>query len=205
MKRHSPAAERNRGPLAEVLREELPATGLVLEIASGTGEHAMHFACTFPKLEWQPSDTDPGALASIAAWREEALAAAGAGAVANLRAPIALDVCGGRWPQDRVAAILAVNLVHISPPEASEALFENAGQLLEPDAPLILYGPFCEAGVVMAPSNRAFDASLKARDPRWGLRKVSWLDKLATANGLLRTGRVAMQANNLTLVFRRHV
>ncbi len=202
MKRHSPAASRNREPIAQVLREELPAEGLVLELASGTGEHAAHFARAFPRLEWQPSDADAGALSSIAAWRDDELAA---GAGANLRSPIRLDVCGADWPQERVVAILAVNLVHISPPNVSEALFEGAGRVLAPEAPLILYGPFVEEEVETAPTNREFDISLKMRDPIWGLRRVAWLDELADGNGMRLVRRTAMPANNLMLVYRRNL
>ncbi len=200
MKRHAPAAARNRAPLEAVLREELPDHGLMLEIASGTGEHAAHFARGFPHLEWQPSDREPEALASIAAWREEALAE---GAGGNLRPPLALDVREMPWPLAEAAGILCINMVHISPPEASEALMAGAGRLLQADAPLILYGPYLEDKIAAAPTNLTFDRSLKARDPRYGLRATHWMDELALANGLARVRRVAMPANNLVLVYRR--
>jgi hypothetical protein len=196
MKRHAPAAERNRDPIAEVLAGELPASGLVLEVASGTGEHAVHFARRFPQLQWQPSDPDPNALASIAEWREEA-------GLANLLPPIELDASAPSWPNVSPVAIVCINMVHISPPEAAEGLLEHAGRLLPAGAPLILYGPYLEEEVVTAPSNLAFDASLKARDPAWGLRLVSWIDWLAHRQGLERTRRAGMPANNLVLVYRR--
>ena len=200
MRQSAPAAMRNREPIAEVLREELPDHGTVLEIASGTGEHALYFAQTFPHFDWQPSDPDPDALRSIAAWREDALAAGGA---ANLREPLALDVRASRELDEPLAAILCINMIHISPPDATEALFGLAGRLLGPDDPLLLYGPFIEEDEPTAASNIAFDRSLKDRDPQWGLRRVSWLDELAGANGLVCTRRVAMPANNLVLIYRR--
>lgn len=200
MKCRSPAAARNREPIAAVLRDELPARGLVLEVASGTGEHAVHFARVFPALTWQPSDCDPEALASIAAWREAEIAT---GAADNLLPPIRLDVSKGDWPERPVAAILSINLVHISPPRAAEALFEGAGRLLASGAPLVLYGPFLEQATATAASNIAFDASLRAREPSWGLRDIAWLDRLGTESGLARTRRIAMPANNLMLVYRR--
>jgi SAM-dependent methyltransferase len=195
MKRYAPATARNREPIAEVLAEELPERGLVLEIASGSGEHAVHFARLFPGLAWQPSDPDADARASIEAWGEEA-------GLANVRPAIELDAAG-QWPIDRADAILCVNMTHISPPEATRGLFAGAGRVLAPGAPLIVYGPFIEREVGTAPSNLAFDADLKRRNPAWGLRDARWLDELAEATGLERTRRVAMPANNLTLVYRR--
>ena len=196
MKRHAPATERNREPIAEVLAEELPSAGLVLEIASGTGEHAVHFARRFPQNDWQPSDPDPAARDSIAAWREEA-------GLANLRAPIELDASVPPWPIGRADAALCINMVHISPPAATEGLFVQAARVLPPGAPLILYGPWLEADVETAPSNLAFDADLKSRCPEWGLRQVEWLDRIAAGAGFRRTRRVAMPANNLILVYRK--
>ncbi|WP_165853457.1 DUF938 domain-containing protein [Aurantiacibacter aquimixticola] len=196
MKRHAPATQRNRAAIAGVLAEELPDAGTVLEIASGTGEHAIYFARRFTQLAWQPSDPDQEALTSIAAYREES-------ALANLRAPVALDASEHGWPREEAAAILCVNMIHISPPEATRGLLAGAGRLLNQGAPLILYGPFFEREVETAPSNLAFDASLKSRDPRWGIRDVAWLDELASAAGLSRTRRVEMPANNLMLVYRK--
>jgi hypothetical protein len=196
MKRHAPAVERNREPITAVLTEELPAEGLVLEVASGTGEHAVHFAQTYPRLSWQPSDPEEESLASIAAWREDAR-------LANLLAPIALDASASPWPIARADAVLCINMVHISPLEATEGLLAGAAALLAPGAPLILYGPYLEAAVATAPSNLEFDAWLKRRDPRFGLRSAEWLDERAAAHGFARARRVAMPANNLTLVYRR--
>ncbi|MBC7158485.1 MAG: DUF938 domain-containing protein [Porphyrobacter sp.] len=196
MKCHAPAAARNRDPIAAVLAQELPASGLVLEIASGTGEHAAHFAGRFPHLLWQPSDPDPAALASIEAWRAEA-------ALGNLLPPIALDAAGAQWPVDRGDAIVCINMVHISPPASAEGLLAGAGRLLPEGAPLVLYGPFREDGVDLAPGNVSFDRSLRAQDERWGLRRAEWIDELADRAGLRRSRRVEMPANNLTLVYRR--
>jgi SAM-dependent methyltransferase len=195
--RSAPAALRNRDAIAAVLGEALPVSGLVLEVASGTGEHAIHFARLFPRLEWQPSDPDPEARASILAWSE----AAGA---PNLREPIALDAASDCWPIDRADALLCINMVHISPWQATEGLMRGAGRVLaDAGAPLILYGPYRRAGTSTAASNEAFDASLKARDPRWGLRDLEAVAAEAARNGLRLEKLVEMPANNLTLVFRR--
>jgi len=195
MKCSAPAALRNRDAIAEVLRDELPAHGMVLEIASGTGEHAVHFARAFPSLRWQASDADESALGSIAAWRAEA-------GLGNLLEPVRLDAGSPDWPVTQAHAIVCINMVHISPPAASEGLFAGAARLLAPDAPLILYGPYVEDGVETAPPNLAFDRSLRERDARWGLRNIAWLDELAADRGLARTRRQAMPANNLMLVYR---
>ena len=196
MKRTAPAAGRNRESIAAVLAEELPGTGLVLEVASGTGEHAVHFAQTFPALDWQPSDPDAEARASLAAWREEA-------GLANLRDPLPLDAAAPRWPVQRADAVLCINMVHISPLAATEGLLAGAAGLLAPGAPLVLYGPYLEADVETAPSNLEFDAWLKQRDPEFGLRSREWLDTLAASHGFALTRRVAMPANNLMLVYRK--
>ncbi|MCB2088993.1 MAG: DUF938 domain-containing protein [Sphingomonadaceae bacterium] len=196
MKRFAPATERNREPLLAVLKQELPKTGLLLEVAAGSGEHAVFLAPHFPQLQWQPSDPDAEALASIAAWREDA-------GSANLLAPLALDASAATWPIERADAMLCVNMVHISPWQASEGLFAAAGRMLPAGAPLVLYGPFIEDGVETAPSNLAFDESLRSRDPRWGIRSVSALDDLAAVHGLTRMARHQMPANNLTLVWRK--
>jgi SAM-dependent methyltransferase len=196
VKRHAPAAGRNREPIAAVLTEELPPSGVMLEIASGTGEHAVHFARTFPHLDWQPSDPDPDARESIATWREEA-------GLPNLLPPLELDAADADWPLANADAVLCINMVHISPVAATEGLVAGAAQLLAPGAPLILYGPYFDAEVETAPSNLAFDRDLRSRNPEWGLRPVEWLDGLAQNAGFRRTRRVAMPANNLTLVYRR--
>lgn len=196
MKQHAPATQRNREPIAKVLAAELPGSGRVLEIAAGTGEHAMFFAARFQALEWLPSDPSPEALASIEAWREDYEGD-------NLAEPVLLDAARRDWPVDRADAILCINMVHISPWKASTGLFDGAARLLEKGAPLILYGPFFEPDVEPAPSNLDFDRSLKARDPRWGIRDLAEIDRLAERSGFTRTARCEMPANNLTLVYRR--
>ena len=196
MKRHAPAAERNREPIAAVLREALPERGTVLEVASGTGEHAAFFAAQFPSLHWQPSDPDAASLESIRAWREQA-------ALPNLLAPVCLDASAPGWPVERADAILCINMVHISPWPATEGLMRGAGRLLPPGGPLILYGPYRRAEVATAPSNEAFDRSLKARNPEWGLRDVAEVRAEAEQQGLAFERLWEMPANNLTLLFRR--
>ena len=196
MKRHAPATARNAEPLANVLASELPEKGLVLEIASGTGEHAVFLARRFPQLRWQPSDRDEGALDSIRAWASEA-------ALENIADPILLDTASIEWPIEHADALLCVNMVHISPWEATEGLFAGAAEVLGRGAPLILYGPFIEDGVETAASNLAFDRSLKDRDSRGGLRRLDDLDRLAAKHRFVRTERHAMPANNLVLVYRQ--
>jgi SAM-dependent methyltransferase len=194
--RSAPAALRNREPIAQVLREWLPDTGLVLEIASGTGEHAVYFAGQFPKLEWQPSDIHPDALASI----EARVAASGA---SNVRKPIEIDASKPNWPIDRAAAVLSINMVHISPWGSALGLLIEAARVLPEGAPLILYGPWMTDAIETAPSNVAFDADLKSRDPRWGLRKVEEFAVAAAERGLALEETRAMPANNLMLLLRR--
>ncbi|MGV9009889.1 DUF938 domain-containing protein [Brevundimonas sp.] len=194
----SPAVARNTGPILEVLRAHLPARGAVLEIAAGSGEHAVAFARALPGLDWTPSDPSPEARASIAAWSEAA-------ALPNLTAPLALDVLDkATWPQGPVQALVCINMIHISPWSATDALMRLAGQtLVQPGGLLILYGPFREADAPLAPSNAAFDDSLKARDPSWGLRDLDAVVEAARAEGLRLTLRREMPANNLMLLFRR--
>lgn len=192
--RHAPAAARNRDPILAVLRETLPASGLILEIASGTGEHVCHFAEALPQLDWQPSDPDPDALASIAAWSE---------GIPNIRRPFRLDAAAPDWPLSHADAILCINMIHISPLSATEGLFAGAARLLPPGAPLYLYGPYRRADVLTAPSNEAFDASLQARNPEWGLRQLEDVLALAKHAGFGFERLVEMPANNLSLVLRR--
>ena len=194
-KRHAPATERNRDAILSVLRQELPPSGLVLEVASGSGEHAIHFAAAFPDLDWQPTDPDPEALASIAAWRDEA-------ALPNLRPPLRLDACEG-WPVERADAILCINMVHISPWAATVGLMRGAERLLEAGAPLYLYGAYRQAGVETAPSNEAFDADLRARNPEWGVRALEDVIAEAEGRGLALDTVTPMPANNLSVVFRK--
>lgn len=196
-KQHAPATLRNREPIAEVLARELPATGTVLEIAAGTGEHAVHFAQSFPALHWQPTDPSPEAIASIAAYRAEYRGT-------NLSAPLLLDAAKPEtWSVREAAAILCINMIHISPWEATLGLFRGAAQLLgSGGGPLICYGPFLEQGVETAPSNLDFDVSLKARDSRWGLRDADEVSKVASKHKMARSARYALPANNIMLVYR---
>jgi SAM-dependent methyltransferase len=193
----SPAAARNTGPILEVLRAHLPARGRVLEIAAGSGEHAVAFAGALPGLEWTPSDPSAEARTSIAAW-------AGAAGLANLRPPLTMDVLDeAGWPDGPFAAVLCINMIHISPWAATEGLMRLAGRVLPVGGLLATYGPYREADVPLAPSNAAFDESLKARDPAWGLRDRDEVAAAAKAEGLALTRRVVMPANNLMLLFRR--
>ena len=196
MKQHAPATLRNREPIAAVLAEELPLAGTVLEIASGTGEHAVFLAGRFPALHWQPSDPDDIALASIAAWREDSR-------LANLHPPLRLDAAASEWPQIAINAVFCCNMAHISPPAATIGVLRGAAHLLGGGEPLIFYGPFFEPDLVTAASNLAFDADLQRRNPAWGIRQIGWLDDLAAQSGFVRTRRAAMPANNLMLVYRR--
>jgi Protein of unknown function (DUF938) len=191
-RKHAPATLRNREAIAAVLAEVLPETGLVLEVASGSGEHCAFFAERFPGLHWQPSDPEPSALTSIASW------CAGLG---NVAAP--LDASAADWPVERADALLCINMVHISPWEATLGLLDGAVRVLPTGAPLILYGPYRRAEVEIAPSNEAFDASLRARDPRWGLRDVADVSAAASARGLAFERVVEMPANNIVLIYRR--
>jgi len=193
-RRHAPATERNREPIAAVLAETLPAEGHVLEVASGTGEHCAWFAERFPTLIWQPSDPDLEALASIAAWTAD---------LNNVLPPIGLDAAADEWPLDRADAILCVNMVHISPWAATLGLMAGAGQLLAPGAPLILYGPYRRHGVPTAPSNEQFELWLKEKSAEYGLRYLEDVTAAAEAHGLALEQVVEMPANNLMPVFRR--
>jgi Protein of unknown function (DUF938) len=198
-KQHAPATLRNRDAIAAVLARELPPSGTVLEVAAGTGEHAVFFAAAFPALAWQPSDPSPEALASIAAHRAEYPGS-------NCAAPVLLDAAvPDHWPVAHADAILCINMVHISPWAATTGLFAGAARILRGHgAPLILYGPYLEQGVETAPSNLEFDASLQARDPRWGLRHAEDLDGLAAQHSMARAARHALPANNIMLIYRRN-
>lgn len=196
MKLSSPAAARNVGPIGEVLQDWLPEGGLVLEIAAGSGEHALAFSRRFPQLRWQPSDPDPQARASIAEWRE-------AEGPANLLGPLAVDVCDPNWPVERADAVVAINMAHISPWEASIGLIDGAARLLGQRGVLILYGPWIVEGIETAPSNLAFDADLKSRNSSWGLRRVVDFAAEAERRGLELSGERRMPANNYMLLFRR--
>jgi len=193
---HSPAAERNKGPIAEVLERVLPRAGLVLEIAGGSGQHVVHFARALPQLQWQPSEADPTLLGAM-------VARLGHEGLANVCAPLALDVRARPWPVREAEAIVCINLLHIAPWPVTEALMDGAGTVLGAGAVLYLYGPFRRAGRHTAPSNAAFDADLRARDPRWGVRDLEAVEAAARGAGLDLAQILAMPANNLSLVFTR--
>lgn len=196
MKRDAPATARNREPILAVLRAVLPPAGTVLEIASGTGQHAVHFARALVGLTWQPSDPDPAARASIAAWAAEAR-------LANLRPPLAIDVVSGSFDVPDVAAVVAVNMVHISPWEATLGLLRGAAAALPVGGPLYLYGPYRRGGTHTAPTNAMFDVELRARNPAWGVRDLEALEAAAAAEDLRLDHVVEMPANNLSVTFRR--
>ncbi len=197
MKRHAPAAERNKSYITEVLRGELVEPTTLLEIASGTGQHAVHVAAELPHLTVQPSDADPEAVASIAAYRDEA-------GIDNLLPPRQLDVEAASWNGlPKVGAMLCCNMVHIAPWTAAQGLFRGAGEVLPSGGPLFLYGPFRFDGRYTAESNATFDASLRARDPSWGVRDTAELTALAAENGLRRERVIDMPANNHVILFRK--
>ncbi|WP_292067419.1 DUF938 domain-containing protein [Brevundimonas sp. UBA7664] len=193
----SPAVARNTAPILEVLKAHLPGRGRVLEIAAGSGQHAVAFASALPGLDWTPSDPSPEARASIEAW-------AAAASLPNLGPPLALDVLDpATWPEGSMQAVVCINMIHISPWAATEGLMALAGSRLAVGGLLVLYGPYREAEVPLTASNAAFDESLKARDPAWGLRDRDEVAAAAKAGGLALTRRVQMPANNLMLLFRR--
>ncbi|MCX5747215.1 MAG: DUF938 domain-containing protein [Proteobacteria bacterium] len=193
MKQHAPATARNQDPILEVLVRVLPPSGVVLELASGTGEHAVHFARGLPHLAWQPTDPDATARASIAAWRADS-------ALANLDTPLPLDAASLAWPLAHADAIVCINMIHISPWEATLGLFAGARRTLPVGGVLVTYGPYRFAGET-APSNEAFDRSLRQRDPRWGLRDVEELRVAAVAHEMHLVETIAMPANNHALIY----
>ena len=195
-RRSAPAALRNRDSIADVLAEWLPPSGLVLEIASGSGEHVVHFAARFPDLTWQPSDIHPDALASIAAWREEAN-------LPNIEASLAIDASSDDWPIDRADAVLSINMVHISPWASALGLLEGSRRILAAGSPLIMYGPWLCDGISTAESNAAFDSDLRHRDPEWALRRVEDFAEAAKERLLILEATREMPANNLMLLLRR--
>ena len=192
----APAAERNRQPILGVLSRVLPDSGLVLEVASGSGEHALWFARALHSLVWQPSDPDPACRRSIAGH------AAQAGS-ATIEAPLDLDAGAADWPIERADAVVCINMIHISPWRATAGLIAGAARILPPEGVLYLYGPYLRGGHQTAPSNAAFDASLRARNPDWGLRAVEAVAEAAGPQGLTLSEVVDMPANNLSLVFTR--
>ncbi len=192
----SPAAARNAPPIAELLKRVLPSSGLVLEIASGSGEHAAYFARALPALLWQPSDPDEAARRSIVAHARTA-------GLANLRSPLAIDATRAPWPAARADAVIAINMIHIAPWDATIGLMAGADATLPDGGVLYLYGPFRENGAHTAPSNAAFDDSLRARNASWGVRDIEAVAAAGRAHGLHLVERVAMPANNLSLIFHR--
>lgn len=195
MRLQYPATARNREPLLAVLRPRLPAHGTVLEVASGSGEHAVCFGAALPHLRFQPSDLDPDARASIAAWVEHE-------GLPNVSPPVALDVVQWPWPITQADAVLCVNMIHIAPWEATQGLLAGAARVLPPGGPLVLYGPYLVDGHT-APSNREFDQSLRSRDPQWGVRELRDVEREAGRHGLSLVETVAMPANNLVVVLLR--
>ena len=194
-RRHAPATLRNRDAIAAVLADWLPPAGAVLEVASGSGEHVVHFAAAFPLLDWQPSDPDADALSSIAAWSADEQ-------VPNLAPPLMLDAAAADWPLASADAVLCINMVHISPWAATVGLFMRGAKLLKKGAPLILYGPYFRKDYPTAPSNVAFDESLRARDAEWGVRWLEDVTEVAEAKGFELAQVREMPANNLMLLYR---
>lgn len=193
---HAAATERNRQPILDVLRRILPSTGLVLEIASGTGQHVAYFAGALPGVRWQPSDASPAHLASISAWSTAA-------GTDNIASPLLLDVEQSPWPATAADAILNINMVHIAPWSSTEALFRGAASVLPPAGVLFLYGPFKRDGQHTSESNQRFDDRLRAEDPRWGVRDLGDVETVAARAGFVLAEIVAMPANNLSLIFRK--
>lgn len=192
-RRSAPAALRNRDPILDVLRRVLPASGRVLEIASGSGEHVVHFARHLPHLTWQPSDPSPEARQSIAAWAE---------GLEAVDAPLDLDASRLPWPVDAVAAILCINMIHISPWEATLGLMREAGRILQAGGLLYLYGPYRRADRPLAPGNAAFDEDLRSRNALWGLRDLDAVIACAAEQGLAFEQAIDMPAKNLSVIFR---
>jgi len=195
-RQYRPHVVRNRDPVLEVLRRILPPMGLVLEVASGSGEHLAYFAAKLPALIWQPTDPDPEALASIAAHRADA-------ALPNLLEPLNLDVTAQQWPMARADAVMCCNMIHISPWASTEGLLAGAARTLPLEGLLYLYGPYKIGGEHTASSNRDFDLDLRARNPAWGIRDLDDVTALAERHGLKLAETVPMPANNLSVIFRR--
>jgi len=191
-----PSAERNKGPILDVLERVLPARGVVLEVASGTGQHVVHFAKALPGLAWQPSDPDPELRESIAL-------RVGEEQLANVNPPIDLDVTRLPWPLQTAAAVVGINLIHVAPWSATLALLKGAQALLPPQHVLFLYGPYRRFGQHTSKSNEQFDSDLRAHDPEWGLRDLEAMSGVAASSGFVLAEIVEMPANNLSLIFRR--
>jgi SAM-dependent methyltransferase len=197
-KRDAPATHRNREPILARLEHWLDRPATVLEVASGTGQHAVFFAEKLPHLVWQPTDGDPSSLESISAWAEES-------GLPNLRPPLLLDASGPQWPvvAGEVDAIFNANMIHIAPWTAAVGLLAGAGRILPVAGRLFLYGPFEIDGVQTSPSNAAFDESLRARDPSWGVRALEDVCTVADASGLVHEETADLPANNKLVVFRK--
>ncbi len=206
-RQYAPAFQRNHQPILAILEQELPKQGIVLEIASGTGEHAAFFAQQLPHLGWLPSDQAPSSLTSITAWQHKVHGA-------NLYKPIPINVCQPNWPEFviqtldnyglmdfKVVAIININMIHISPWQATAGLMAGSARLLSPQGILYLYGPFIQVDQPTAPSNLAFDQSLKTRNPAWGIRQLAEVSHLAAQYGLSLKKTVAMPANNLSVIW----
>jgi SAM-dependent methyltransferase len=193
---HAPAAQRNRDPILAVLRRVLPPSGLVLEVASGSGEHAVHFARALPGLTFQPTDPDPTRRASIDAWTANS-------GLANIRPALALDATAPEWPISHADAVLCFNMIHIAPWNAAIGLIRSAARVLGQGGQLILYGPYRRDGTHTAPSNAEFDASLRERDPEWGVRDLEAVSELAAQCGFGVPAIEQMPANNLCVIFTR--
>jgi SAM-dependent methyltransferase len=196
VRRTAPAAERNKGPILDVLKRVLAdfTRGLVLEIASGTGQHVAHFAEALPALEWQPTETEESALPSIASWGES---------LANVRAPLVLNVHQLPWPVGRADAIVCINMIHISPWRATLDLIAGSARVLREGGMLFLYGPYRRFGAHTAPSNADFDADLRRRNPQWGVRDLEAVADIARTNGFVFGEAVPMPANNFSVIFRK--
>jgi hypothetical protein len=194
-RQYAPATVRNRDFILDVLRDVLPMTGVILEIASGSGEHVVHFARNLPSLVFQPSDPEPEALLSVAAWVKDAQ-------VTNVRTPIVLDASQSPWPIASADGIICINMVPISPWDATIGLITGAAATLPPGSPLYLYGPYRRKGVATAPSNEAFDRNLRDRNPTWGLRDLEAVAAIAQSVGFSVPTVTEMPANNLSVVFR---
>ena len=195
-RQYAPAAARNRGPILNVLQSILPFSGPVLEVASGTGEHVVHFARAFPTLNWQPSDPSKEARRSIDAW-------IAAERLENVRPPLDLDAASDSWPIDHAVAMVCINMIHISPWASTEGLMRGASRILDAAAPLYVYGPFRQPAKPIAPSNAVFDEDLRNRDPRWGLRDLDEVAASAGYHGFVLDRVVEMPANNLSVIFRK--
>jgi SAM-dependent methyltransferase len=192
----SPSAERNKEPVAAILRQVLPAQGLVLEVSSGTGQHVVYFAAQMPQLDWQPTEYDEESFVSIGHWLASE-------SPPNVRPPLRLDVHDEPWPVSAAAAVVCMNMIHIAPWSAAKALVAGAAAVLSTGGVLFLYGPYRRGGQHTSPSNAAFDEQLRARNPHWGVRDLEAVAELAAADGFGAPEIFEMPANNLSVVFRK--